>query len=158
MVTAVPGVRRTAKQLVDGTWRLTVDIEPRHGKDFLHLLGEVDMPVALAPLVPDYQREGSSPETSEGGVAGATNPGGNWKNLGPLAQSAVMICKDADFQRYAAEMQGIEDDPEAVDLEALAARHVKEQCHVSSRKDLDTADGAKSRYGALMSHFREWQR
>ena len=52
-VLAVAGVRRTARELVDGTIRVQIDIEPRHRKDFYELLGEIDTHVALAPLRPE---------------------------------------------------------------------------------------------------------
>lgn len=49
---AIYGVRRTAKELVDGTIRVNIDIEPANRRAFYDLLGEIDMPVALAPLDP----------------------------------------------------------------------------------------------------------
>ena len=48
----IAGTRRTVRELSDGTIRLQVDIEPRHRKDFFELLGEIDMPIAIAPLDP----------------------------------------------------------------------------------------------------------
>ena len=47
---AIAGTRRTARELVDGTIRVQIDIEPKDRKRFYELLGEVDMHVALAPL------------------------------------------------------------------------------------------------------------
>lgn len=57
---AVPGTRRQIRELVDGTLEVKVHVEPRHKKAFLDLLGEIDMPVALAPLVPDFERRDQS--------------------------------------------------------------------------------------------------
>ena len=48
--TALWGIRRTARELVDGTIRVQIDIDPKNRKTFNELLGEIDMPVALAPL------------------------------------------------------------------------------------------------------------
>ena len=51
--TALWGIRRTARELVDGTIRVQIDIDPKNRKTFNELLGEIDMPVALAPLAPE---------------------------------------------------------------------------------------------------------
>ena len=53
---AIAGTRRTVRELSDGTIRLQIDIEPRHRRDFFDLLGEIDMPVAIAPLDPSKMR------------------------------------------------------------------------------------------------------
>lgn len=50
MPDAVAGVRRAVRELVDGTLRVTIDIEPRDRKDFWTLLPDIDSPVALAAL------------------------------------------------------------------------------------------------------------
>lgn len=47
---AIPAVRRTVRELVDGTLRVQIDIEPMHRADFWKLFPEIDAPVALAPL------------------------------------------------------------------------------------------------------------
>ncbi len=52
---AISGTRRTVKELVDGTLRVTVDIDPPQKAAFLKLLPEVDMPVAIAPLQTDFE-------------------------------------------------------------------------------------------------------
>lgn len=50
MTSAVKGVRRTIRELVDGTIRVVVDVEPADGPAFLALFPSVDMPIAMAPL------------------------------------------------------------------------------------------------------------
>lgn len=50
-ITAVSGTRRSMKELVDGTIRVQIDIDPPQRADFLRLFPSIDMPVALAPLV-----------------------------------------------------------------------------------------------------------
>lgn len=47
---AVCGVRRGARELVDGTIRVQIDIDPANRKAFFDLFAEIDMAVALAPL------------------------------------------------------------------------------------------------------------
>lgn len=136
---AVSGVRRAIRELVDGTIRVQIDIDPRFAKDFHRLFAEIDMPVAIAPLVPEAVPDGRA-RSSE-----------NWKNLGPLAQSALMICKEVEFQQWVAERNGVE----RVN-EEQAAVFLRGECKVSSRKELDTTDGARERLGDMMARYRQW--
>ena len=106
-MTAITGTRRGFKELVDGTIRVTVDIDPECRRTFLTSFSEIDMPIALAPLKP--------------GHTSAEKP-----KLGPLALLAVQWCKDKQFQEWA----------EVAD-EAAAADWVKRKCIVSSRRQLD---------------------
>jgi hypothetical protein len=136
-VVAVSGIRRAIRELVDGTIRVQIDIDPRFSADFHRLFGTIDMPVALAPITPDAFERGSRKAEA-------------WKSLGPLAQSAVLICRDTGFQKFVEEVAGYarnEDD---------AAKYVRERCDVSTRKDIDSIDGAKEKFGSLMAEYREW--
>jgi len=49
-MTAISGTRRGIKELVDGTLRVTIDIEPGQKKLFHQLFPEIDTPVAIAAL------------------------------------------------------------------------------------------------------------
>ncbi len=68
MTAAVSGTRRSMKELVDGTIRVQIDIDPPQRADFLRLFPSIDMPVALAPLVPEASIEKPSPEAAENDV------------------------------------------------------------------------------------------
>jgi len=48
---AVSGTRRSMKELVDGTIRVQIDIDPMYRELFFRLFGQIDMPVAIAPMV-----------------------------------------------------------------------------------------------------------
>ena len=65
---AIAGVRRTARELVDGTIRVQVDIEPRFRAQFFKLFPEVDMHIALAPF--------SNATTTPSGIPAAGAPDG----------------------------------------------------------------------------------
>lgn len=53
---AVVGTRRRIiKEMADGTLRVIIDIDPRFKADFHRLFPDVDLPVALAPLKPDFE-------------------------------------------------------------------------------------------------------
>ncbi|HFD86880.1 MAG TPA: hypothetical protein ENJ35_04295 [Gammaproteobacteria bacterium] len=47
---AIAGTRKAFKELVDGTLRVQIDIEPRNKAQFHKLFPEIDMPIAIAPL------------------------------------------------------------------------------------------------------------
>lgn len=53
------------KELVDGTVRVQIDIDPAFRDEFFKLFGKIDMPVALAPLVADFESGDSKTEESE---------------------------------------------------------------------------------------------
>lgn len=55
-MSAISGTRRSMKELVDGTIRVQIDIDPAFRDDFFKLFGKIDMPVALAPLVADFEK------------------------------------------------------------------------------------------------------
>ncbi len=55
MTSAISGTRRTVRELVDGTLRVVIDVEPMHKAQFLKLFPEVDMPVAMVALKADFE-------------------------------------------------------------------------------------------------------
>ena len=78
---AVAGTRRSMKELVDGTIRVQIDIDPPHRAAFLRLFPEIDMAVALAPLVNDNtvsdgtRRDAAgAEEAGQGSAADSTCP------------------------------------------------------------------------------------
>lgn len=52
---AISAVRRTYRELADGTLRVQIDVDPRFKQDFLRLFPETDMPLAIAPLRHDFE-------------------------------------------------------------------------------------------------------
>ena len=50
--TAISGTRKALRELADGTIRVQIDIEPIHKAQFHKLFPDIDMPIAIAPLVP----------------------------------------------------------------------------------------------------------
>ena len=53
----VSGTRRAMREKVDGSLVVQIEIDPRFRADFLRLFSEIDMPVALVPLVADFERK-----------------------------------------------------------------------------------------------------
>lgn len=58
----VSGTRRAIKEMSDGTIRVQVDIDPRYRAAFWALFPSIDMPVALAPLVGDFEKREPKPD------------------------------------------------------------------------------------------------
>ena len=61
-ITAISGTRRQARELVDGTIEVKIHIDPRFKAQFHALFPEIDMPVALAPLQPDFESGHATPK------------------------------------------------------------------------------------------------
>lgn len=128
-VLAISGTRRQMKEMVDGTLRVQIDIDPAHRKTFLELFPTIDMPVALAPLVADFEQK--KEEKPKGGR---------------LSMDAARICGTVDFQVYARN---------AGDCDA--ASHVRRYCGITSRAELDHNEEAATKFSVLMSNFRGWK-
>lgn len=171
---AVAGTRRTMKELVDGTIRVQIDIDPKDAEMFRRLLPHVDMPVALAPLVPGYElREKSDgsgfdeldfPTPTIGQIATFTINeqeaeelgGSTWTTLGPLCQSAIMLGKTETFQKWVDDQH-----PEWVGNvlpppEERVARYIRATCLVDSRKQLDELEAARTAFRQMMAKYRRW--
>lgn len=164
---AVAGVRRTMRELVDGTLRVQIDIEPKDADTFRRLLPHVDMPVALAPLLPGFEAstggdDFDNPEFKTGppsqiatfGVneAEAKELGGStWATLGPLCQSAIMLAKDERFQKWAVHMV-----PDFRMCELDASDYIRSRCAVESRKQLDDELEASHQFRQMMREYKRW--
>ena len=111
-MTAISGTHRTYSLLADGTLRIKVDIEPRDVAQFHAMFPSADMPIALAPLVADFEQR--KPEPAE-------RPKG-----GELARLAGQLCNNPAFQVFVGGT-----DPDS------AAEIVRFQCGIQSRSELD---------------------
>lgn len=118
---AISGTRRAFKELVDGTLRVQIDIDPEHRKDFLRMFPDIDTRVAIAPLKTKAQ---SRSEATKGGE---------------LARLAGILCGDADFQAWAERQFPTlaEQAPHDAFGSDLAAHIVRKACQVQSRAELD---------------------
>jgi hypothetical protein len=119
-MSAISGTRRAMKEMADGTIRVQIDIDPACRAQFLALFPNIDMPVALAPLVADFERR--EPELTE-------KPKG-----GELAKLAGMFCRDLDFLRFLSERT-----PSNAPVQRMAdaAKTICAVCGIESRAELD---------------------
>jgi hypothetical protein len=61
-VQVISGTRRAMKEMADGTLRVQIDIDPKFRSAFFAAFGKIDMPVAIAPLVADFEKREPEPE------------------------------------------------------------------------------------------------
>ena len=136
-MSAISGTRRALKELVDGTIRVQIDIDPRFKTQFHQMFPNIDMPVALAPLVSDFeQREEEKPKG------------------GPLCKLAAMWCKNAQFHRWITEMLC---ETEVIDTEAEAAQWMRDLLEINSRSEIDDDQDVAERFHSLVrAPFMEW--
>lgn len=139
---AVSGIRRAIKELVDGTIRVQVDIDPQYRQRFFALFPEIDMPVALAPLVARPVYAASPKPAQKPAVARAG-----------LARLAAMWGDTEDFRAWVHAEFGV-----ALDDAAEAAEWIREVCQVDSRAALDTDPGAAARFNELIrAPYMAWR-
>jgi hypothetical protein len=79
-VSAISGTRRSMKELVDGTLRVQIDIDPAFRDEFLRSFSKIDMPVALAPLIADFERKQPAKVDDNGDRISAMYRSGFWSS------------------------------------------------------------------------------
>lgn len=122
-VEVISGTRRQVRELVDGTLEVRIHVDPRFVADFHRLFPKIDAPVALAPLVADFERQEARPKG------------------GPIAQWLGARCGEQAFRDFLA---GVADEP-VPDADA-AAEVVRLICGVSSRAEIDHDDRARLQF------------
>ncbi len=115
---AISGTRSAFKELVDGTLRVQVDIDPEFRRDFLRLFPDIDTRIALAPIKANAKAE---PELKGG----------------ELARLAGILCNDPEFQAFL-----------SVSGEEAAADAIRKLCGVTSRAELDHNEAAAAIFHA----------
>lgn len=143
---AISGTRRGMKELVDGTVRVTIDIDPQHRQTFFKMFARIDMPVALAPLVADFEQP--KPETDAKIVEAATERAKG----GELAKLAGILCADPTFQEWLSERRPAEwfACGTTFEGEEIAAAVVRYLCVIPSRAELDHNAEAAERFHRLI--------
>lgn len=127
MMEAISGTRRAMKEMADGTIRVQVDIDPSCRAAFLQLFPNIDMPVALAPLVADFERQAE--EKPKGGH---------------LARLTGQLCQSEDFQAFVPECA------EGLSASENAADWIRRTCGVQSRAELDHSVAAAQKFHDLV--------
>lgn len=118
-MSAIPFIRRTSNERVDGTLTVKIDIDLRYKLQFLQLFPEIGCMGALAALKQDPQE----PQQEE-------KPKG-----GPLAKLAAMWCQQETFWQFLNSkfFEGYD-----VGSEEDAARLIRILCCIDSRSEIDS--------------------
>lgn len=141
------------KELVDGTLRVQIDIDPRFRKQFFELFGQIDMPVALAPLTTNFERPEEKIEQEKSQ---------NYGRIGPLGLLAVRFCEDPQFAKFIEPIYeewlgdvGPDSFPQITDY----SRHcILAICEIETRKELDTNQRAAMIFHErIRKPFLEWR-
>ena len=137
-MTAISATRRQMKEMADGTIRVQVDIDPAFRAAFLQAFPSIDMPIALAPLVANFERRPEAPKEQPKGGAGA-----KW---------LAMRCDEESFWEFL----GSINDGAAPASEQGAAAIVRSLLGVQSRAEVDTDPDAKARFDELRMRWIDW--
>ncbi|WP_067753056.1 hypothetical protein [Orrella dioscoreae] len=137
---AISGTRRAMKEMADGTIRVQVDIDPTCRGAFLTLFPNIDMPVALAPLVSNFEHAKGVDAHKQAEVS--DKPKG-----GDLSRLAAQLCQNPDFLAFL-----------QMDSEAVAADHIRDCCGITSRSELDhNAIAAQQFHEVIRKPFLAWK-
>lgn len=129
---AISGTRRAIKELADGTVRVQIDVDPQHRRAFFELFPDIDAPVALAPLVSDFEQPAPSTDAIVTQAAHEAVKGGE------LAKLAGRLCADPAFQDWLVRREWAGPVPDAEGRgEERAAMIVRDACGITSRAELD---------------------
>lgn len=140
-MSAIPAVSRKVSTLVDGTLRLTIDIEPMHAQDAFALFGAGNVPMALAALNVGV----AIPEAETG------NPVTEMKG-GELARLAGQLIRNPEFQEWLGVLGYWVDCAEGADSV------IKHMCAMGSKRELDHEPQIAERFHRLVRiPFVEWQ-
>lgn len=143
-MSVISGTRRGMKELVDGTIRVQIDIDPIHRADFFAAFSRIDMPVALAPLVANFEQ---IKPVDDDAICEATNDIGPPKPKGgELAKWAGILSNDPVFWEWA-DCEDAED----------AAMHIRDYCLIDSRAELDHNPEAAKIFRNMMGEFDTWR-
>ena len=139
-LTVISGTRRAMREMADGTIEVKIHIDPAHRKAFMENFGQIDMPVAIAPLVADFEQRAPEAEKAKGG---------------PLAKLAGMLCADPNFWEFLNDEFML---PADVTSAEQAARVIRNACRVESRAELDSNAEAESDFHAsIRGPWLKWR-
>lgn len=140
------------KELVDGTLRVSIDIDPIHRADFFALFSRIDMPVALAPLVANFEQIKPAEDKTTSDLVPDLVPHDKPKG-GELAKWAGILSNDSVFWEWANEV----DDCLPLYNEADAAAYIRDACNIESRAELDHNPEAAKIFREMMREFDDWK-
>ncbi len=128
MSDAIAGAVHTLRLLADGSIAVTLHFEPKDRVAVMTLMGQPGAPIACVRLKDGYAQAGEEKPAAR-----------TWADKGPLEKEAIELCKAPRFLDWLQHLR-----PKFPQPDAEAARSfILGVCGVQSRKDLDTAEGAR---------------
>lgn len=132
-VSAIPFIRRTAKERVDGTLTVSIDIEPMYKLQFLQMFPDMEAPGALTALVKNHPQPKVEVRQKE--------------KIGNLCLLACTFCADPKFSEWA-----------GTHTDEQAKQFILDACLIKSRKELDTCQDAAELFHLLVRKpFMAWK-
>lgn len=136
MSDAIAGAVHTLRLLADGTVAVTLHFEPKDRVAVMTMMGSPGTPIACARLPDGYAQAGAPPKAKT-----------SYRDLGPICREAIDLCGNEKFQQYVGRLK-----PKMTPTPELAKAFILSQCNVDSRKELDTAEGARELF---IEHIRK---
>ena len=161
-MSAILATSGAIRSLVDGTLRLTVDIEPKDAQAAFALFGKPGSPVALARITNEAAVEHDR-------KAQAQPPAEPLERKPmPLPSRVALTCQSPSFQQFLASHRPFAWEQAQISVghstdlkfskEAWAADVVKTFCGVSSRKEITPGSTAAKGWADLEADYHHWQR
>lgn len=125
------------RMLKDGTMAVTLHFEPKDRSIVMAMMGEPGASIACLRLKDGHAAKSAAPATT-------------YRDLGSICKEAIDLCKNERFQQYVAHVKRM---PAGSSLsDAACKQFICLSCNVESRKELDTAEGARDLF---IAHVRK---
>lgn len=135
---AIEATRGTIRELVDGTIRLTVDIDPINKTNFHKRFPDINMRIAIVPMLEPHQIEQAEGESPP-------------EYVERISKWAAMCCQHIDFQQYVAFKRTTDA------TEQRAIEYIYDYCNIVSRRELDVHGSQASKlFRQLHAKFTKW--
>lgn len=139
---ALLGACGTLRTLVDGSVRLQIDFEPKDRAAVMAQFGSPGTPVACVRMVNGVLAKPATAPTT-------------FRDLGPICREAIDLCTNPKFHEYIGRPSMGR--PKYNPTPDAAKGYILSQCGVDSRKELDTAEGARELFIAhIRKPFHAW--
>lgn len=137
------------RSLVDGTLRISFDIDPADAQAAFALFGKPGTPVALARVTNEAAVAHDRAQQAEA----PADPLPPHKLPTPLSSKVALTCGERSFWRFLEARTGVS----SVDKE-IAAALVREWCGVESRSDIKPGSKAERAWNTMRADYEHYQR
>ena len=149
-MSAIPCASVSLKTMMDGTLRISFDIEPMHAQDAFRLFAAPGTPAAIAALAVGYAQK---TDTSGDHVQKTPKSIDEKPKGGPLSKLAAMWCNQPDFWDWLnADIHNAAHNPQGTTCnDSIGATScIYSRCRITSRAELDNDDIAAEKFHRLI--------